>query len=136
MIEELKKQIHDKRLLKERIENMPQRAREFLFTRGQKFRDKTFKDFGYEYPQSWLLFDEDELAEALDDYETSQEIYTLYKMQAESIEMVKNDKKDANIKKVKVLTGTALDMAKKMSLQDEDLVVIAIEKIEGDPLKY
>ena len=89
MIEELKKQIHDKRLLKERIENMPQRAREFLFTRGEKFRDRSFKDFGYEYPQSWLLFDEDELAEALDDYETSQEIYTLYKMQAESIEKVK-----------------------------------------------
>lgn len=29
----------------------------------------TFKEFGYTYNHSWLLFDEDELADLIDEYE-------------------------------------------------------------------
>ena len=46
-----------------------QQLRNKVFETGRKFRDKTMKEFGYEYNQSWLLFDEDTLAELLDKYE-------------------------------------------------------------------
>lgn len=62
------KQIRNK-IIKEKTENRIQRLREILFETGRTFRDKTMKEFGYTYNQSWLLFDEDELSDLIDLYE-------------------------------------------------------------------
>ena len=56
------------KIMKEKPENRVQRLREILFSAGEAFRDKTMKEFGYQYNQSWLLFDENELSDLLDLY--------------------------------------------------------------------
>ena len=45
-------------------------------------------------------------------------------------------KQNSKIRKVRVLTGDAQDLASQMDVQPNDLVIVSIEKIVGEPLAY